>query len=76
MACVLALPTDICEILIKFVIHILKALDISYLKMQEKNEITTNHILQFWTKIPKNGHCVVGRYRSDKKSTASSQKNG
>ena len=49
MACVLALPTDICEILIKFVIHILKALDISYLKMQEKNKITTNHILQFWT---------------------------
>ena len=52
---VLALPTDICEILMKFVIHILKALDISYTKMQEKIEITTNHLLQFWTKIPKNG---------------------
>ena len=26
--------------------------------MQEKVEIITNHILQFWTKIPKNGYCV------------------
>ena len=55
MAYVLALPMDICEILMKFLIHILKALDISYTKMQEKIEITTNHLLQFWTKIPKNG---------------------
>ena len=60
MAYVLALPMDICEILMKFVIHILKALDISYTKMQEKIEITTNHLLQFWTKIPKNGYCEVG----------------
>ena len=57
MAYVLALPTDICEILMKFVIHILKALDKSYTKMQEKIEITTNHLLQFSTKIPKNGYC-------------------
>ena len=57
MAYVLALPMYICEILMKFVIHILKALDISYTKMQEKIEITTNHLLQFWTKIPKNGYC-------------------
>ena len=25
--------------------------------MEEKVEIITNHILQFWTKIPKNGQC-------------------
>ena len=29
-----------------------KALD---LKMQEKVEIITNHLSQFWTKMPKNG---------------------
>ena len=26
--------------------------------MQEKVEIITKHIEQFWTKIPKNGYCV------------------
>ena len=46
----------------KFVIHILKALDISYRKMQEKIEITKNHLLQFWTKIPKNGYCDIVRH--------------
>ena len=25
--------------------------------MQEKVEIITNHIVHFWTKIPKNGYC-------------------
>ena len=25
--------------------------------MQEKVEITTNYVLQFWTKIPKKGYC-------------------
>ena len=59
MAYVLALPMDICEILMNFLIHILKALDISYWKMQEKIEKITNHILQFWTKIPKNGYCAL-----------------
>ena len=42
---VLALLEDKCAILIKFVIHIMKALDISYWKMQEKVEIITNSIL-------------------------------
>ena len=46
MAYVLALPMDKCEILMKFVIHILKALYISSWKMQEKVEII------------KNGYCV------------------
>ena len=54
IAYVLALPEDICAILMKFVIHILKALDISYWKMQEKVEIITNHILHFWTILDKN----------------------
>ena len=58
IAYVLALPEDICTIQMKFVIHILKALDISYWKMQEKLEIITNHILHFWTKLHKNGYCV------------------
>ena len=57
IAYVLALPEDICAILMKYVIHILKALDISYWKMKENVEIITNHILQFWTKIPKSGYC-------------------
>ena len=26
--------------------------------MQEKFEIITNHKLQFWTKLPKNGQCA------------------
>ena len=51
MAYVLALPEAMCEILMKFMIHILKALDISYWKMQEKFEIITNHKLQFWTTV-------------------------
>ena len=28
--------------------------------MQEKVEIITNHILEFWTKIPQNGQCDNG----------------
>ena len=43
----------ISEILMQFVIHILKAVVISYWKMQDQVEIITNHMLQFWTKIPK-----------------------
>ena len=27
--------------------------------MQEEFEIITNHKLQFWTKLPKNGQCVI-----------------
>ena len=53
MAYVLALPENICERLMKCIIHILKALDISYLKIQEKVEIITNHKLQFWKKYLK-----------------------
>ena len=59
MAYILALPENICERLMKCMIHILKALDISYWKIQENIEIITNHKLQFWTKIPKNGYCVL-----------------
>ena len=59
MGYVLALPEAMCDILLKCLIHILKAHDISSWKIQEKVEIITNHILQFWTKIPKNGYCVV-----------------
>ena len=40
---VLALPMDVCEIQMKFVVHVLKALDISSWKMREKNEIITNY---------------------------------
>ena len=54
IAYVLALPEDICAIIIKFVIHILKALDISYWKMQENGEIISNHIVHFWTILDKN----------------------
>ena len=57
MGYVLALPEAMCDILLKCLIHILKAHDISSWKIQEKVEIITNHILQFWTKIPKNGYC-------------------
>ena len=46
-----------CDILLKCFLLILKAHDISFWKIQEKVEIITNHILQFWTKIPKNGYC-------------------
>ena len=28
-----------------------------YKLLQEKVEIITNYILQFWTKIPQNGYC-------------------
>ena len=59
MGYVLALPEAMCDILLKCLIHILKAHDISSWKIQEKVEIITNHILQFWTKIPKNGYCVI-----------------
>ena len=41
----------VCEILMKYVTHILKTLDKSYWKMQEKIEIISNHNLD------KNGHC-------------------
>ena len=41
-------------ILMKYLIHILKALDISYWKMQEKVEIITNPIVHFWTILDKN----------------------
>ena len=58
MGYVLALPEAMCDILLKCLIHILKAHDISSQKIQEKVEIIKNHILQFWTKIPKNGYCV------------------
>ena len=68
IAYVLALPEDICAILMKFVIHILKALDISYWKMQEKVEIITNHIVHFWTKIFKNGYCTVLHFISERLS--------
>ena len=27
--------------------------------MQEKVEIITNHFEHYWTKIPKNGYCVM-----------------
>ena len=57
MGYVLALPEAMCEILLKCLIHVLKAHDISSWKIQEKVEIIKNHILQFWTKIPKNGYC-------------------
>ena len=59
MGYVLALPDAMCDILLKCLIHILKALDISSWKIQENIEIITNHILQFWTKIPKNGYCDI-----------------
>ena len=49
IAYVLALPEDICAKLMKYVIHILKAFDISYWKMQEKVKIITN-----WTILDKN----------------------
>ena len=61
MGYVLALPEAMCDILLKCLIHILKAHDISSWKIQEKVEIITNHILQFWTKIPKNGYCDITR---------------
>ena len=54
LAYLLAIPGDMCAILMKYVIHILKALDITYWKMQEKVEIITNHILHFWTILDKN----------------------
>ena len=57
MGYVLALPEAMCDILLKCLIHILKAHDISSWKIQEKIEIITNYLLQFWTKIPKNGYC-------------------
>ena len=57
MGYVLALPEAMCDILLKCLIHILKGHDISSWKLQEKDEIITNHILQFWTKIPKNRYC-------------------
>ena len=53
MGYVLALPEAMCDILLKCLIHILKAHDISSWKIQEKVEIITNHRLQFWTKNPK-----------------------
>ena len=59
MGYVLALPEAMCDILLKCLIHILKAHDISSWKIQEKVEIITNHILQFWTQIPKNGYCDI-----------------
>ena len=46
-----------CDILLKCLIHILKAHDISSWKIQEKIEIITNHFEHYWTKIPKNGYC-------------------
>ena len=58
MGYVLALPEAMYDILLKCLVHILKAHDISSWKIQEKVEIITNHILQFWTKIPKNGYCA------------------
>ena len=58
MGYVLALPEAMCDILLKCLIHILKAHDISSWKIQEKIEIITNYLLQFWTKIPKNGYCA------------------
>ena len=54
MGYVLALPEAMCDILLKCLIHILKAHDISSWKIQEKIEIIKNNKLQFWTKIPKN----------------------
>ena len=65
MGYVLALPEAMCDILLKCLIHILKAHDISSWKIQEKVEIIKNHILQFWTKIPKNGYCDEGREHAD-----------
>ena len=61
MGYVLALPEAMCDILLKCLKHILKAHDISSWKIQEKVKIITNHILQFWTKIPKNGYCGTVR---------------
>jgi hypothetical protein len=55
MGYVLALPKAMCDILLKCLIYILKAHDISSWKIQEKFEIIKNNILQFWTKIPQNG---------------------
>ena len=75
MAYVLALPEAMCEILMKFMIHILKALDISYWKMQEKFEIITNHKLQFWTKLLKNGQCAGQHKKSSGKFEDSKFKN-
>ena len=59
MGYVLALPEAMCDILLKCLIHILKAHDISSQKIQEKVEIIKNNILQFWTKICKNGYCAM-----------------
>ena len=53
MGYVLALPEAMCDILLKCLIHILKAQDISSWKIQEKVELIKNNILQFWTKYPK-----------------------
>ena len=54
-----ALTEDMCEILMKCMIHILKALDVRYSKMQEKVEIITNHIhIKILEKISQNRQCV------------------
>ena len=63
MGYVLALPEAMCDILLKCLIHILKAHDISSWKIQEKVEIITNYLLQFWTKIPKNRYCDTQQKR-------------
>ena len=55
LAYLLAIPGDMCAILLKYVIHILRALDSSCRKIQEKFEIISYHVSQFWTKIPQNG---------------------
>ena len=64
MGYVLALPEAMCDILLKCLIHILKAHDITSWKIQEKIEIITNYLLQFWTKIPKNGYCALPKQMS------------
>ena len=53
MGYVLALPEAMCDILLKCLIHILKAHDISSWKIQEKVEIIKNYIYNFGQKYPK-----------------------